>query len=126
MLFVNCARLEVCFCTLRVLSTEIEFLSSFFPSLIGTSGANSFGESFTGEKPLAESLSLRGPLGSAGGGAISAGLKSGTGGFDCFREKNDLQVPDLDLRKCGSLRGAAEAVSNFAGATSTSSFLVGI
>jgi len=56
-------------------------------------------------------LSFEGAFGSAGGGAMSAGLKSGIGGFDCFREKIDLHVPDFDLRRCGSLRGAADAAS---------------
>lgn len=78
---VYCARRP--FCTPLVLSTEIELRSSLFPSLTGTAGTEAFEEAF----------------GSAGGGAISAGLKSGSGGFDCFLVKNDLQVPDFDLRR---------------------------
>lgn len=70
---------------------------------------------------MAESLLLMIALGGTGHGAISAVLKSGTGGFDCLREKNDRHVPDFDLRRCGSLRDAAEA-SVFAGATGSGSF----
>ena len=66
-----------------VLSTDIELRSSLFASLVGIAGTELLEEA----------------LGSAGGGATSAGLKSGSGGFDCFLEKNDLHVPDFDLRR---------------------------
>jgi len=94
-----------------VLSTEIELRSSLFPSLAGIAGTELLEEIF----------------GSAGGCATSAGLKSGSGGFDCFLEKNDLQVPDFDLRRWGSLRGAADGASVLSGAivsTGFSSFLI--
>lgn len=106
MLFVTCARVLVWFCVALVLSTEIELRSSFLPSLTGIAGTELLADA----------------LGSAGGGAISAGLKSGSGGFDCFLEKKDLHVPDLDFRKWGSLRGAAEGASVLGGATASSGF----